>query len=447
MPPLARILRALIVLLVAASAALGISNAALAQDSDDRTVEILQVSGPLDPPVVGAIRDVVEGANERGSELVVVQVHLTSGIAVSPEEVIDLVRRSAVPVVVWVGPGAARAAGAGALFAGLGHVAAVAPGASLGPACPIEASTRCAGESDRQAVADLLSDAAGLSDTAAGALAATIVDAERAVALGIADLSAAGLEPLLVELDGREVATAAGPRTLRVRADEVTIRFHSLGLLRRILHATLDPALVYLVLASVLLLLLFEVFQPGFGVAGVAALLLAPLAVYGLAVLPTAWWAVALLVVGMLLLAVDLAIAGLGAPTALGAAGVAAGSWWLFPSGGPGLRLSAWLVGIVTLASVVFFVFVMTLVLRAQAGPEVDEVGEELVGRVGVVRSTLNPEGHVFVGGALWRARWTSARRGRLRTGSRVRIHGIDDEGVLLAEEAEHEAVGAPDDL
>lgn len=446
MPSLARIPRALIVLLVAASAALGLSNVALAQEADERTVEILQVSGPLDPPVAGAIRDVVEGANEHGSELVVIQVHLTTGIAVSVEDVIDPIRGSEVPVVVWVGPGAARASGAGALLAALGHVTAVAPSASLGPACPLEASARCEEEADRQAVARLVGDAAGLSEPAAGALAATIVDSERAVELGVADLTASGLEPLLVELDGRDVETAAGAKTLRVRADEVTVRFHSLGLVRRILHATLDPTLVYLVLVSVLLLLLFEVFQPGFGVAGVAAIVLAPLALYGLVVLPTVWWAAALLVVGMLLLAVDLAIAGLGAPTALGTAAVAAGSWWLFPAGGPGLRLSAWLVGIVTFAGVVFFVPVMTLVLRAQAGPDIGEVGDELVGRVGVVRSTLNPEGHVFVGGALWRARWTSETRGRLRTGSRVRIHGIDDEGVLLVEEAEHEAIGAPDE-
>jgi membrane-bound serine protease (ClpP class) len=139
-----------------------------------------------------------------------------------------------------------------------------------------------------------------------------------------------------------------------------------------------------------------------------------------------------LIVVGMLLLALDLAIAGLGLPTAGGTVALTAGSWWLFASDHPAMQLSPWLIALVVLTSVIFFVFVMTVVLRAQAGPEVGEVGEDLVGKVGVVRSTMNPEGHVFVGGALWRARWVGDDPGKVKTGTRVRIVANEDATLLV---------------
>jgi membrane-bound serine protease (ClpP class) len=55
-----------------------------------------------------------------------------------------------------------------------------------------------------------------------------------------------------------------------IRADEVEVRFHSLGLVRRLLHAATTAPFIYLLLVVGLGMLLFEVFQPGFGVAGLA---------------------------------------------------------------------------------------------------------------------------------------------------------------------------------
>jgi hypothetical protein len=59
------------------------------------------------------------------------------------------------------------------------------------------------------------------------------------------------------------VVTAAGEVELRLRPDELQVRFHSLGLLRRMLHAAATAPFVYLLLVVGLGMLLFEVFQPG----------------------------------------------------------------------------------------------------------------------------------------------------------------------------------------
>jgi len=86
---------------------------------------------------------------------------------------------------------------------------------------------------------------------------------------------------------------------------------------------------------------------------------------------------------------------------------------------------------------------VMTIVLRAQAGPD-DLAVEQLVGRPGIVRSVLNPEGHVYIDGALWRARWNGDGR-RLKVGKPVRVHGVDG-AVVLVESFDPEAFAALQD-
>ncbi|HEV2785083.1 MAG TPA: NfeD family protein [Solirubrobacteraceae bacterium] len=376
--------------------------AAQGEGAGDGAVEILQLTGTLDPPVVAAIADLVRAADARGSLLVVLQIDAPGSVAVHPATVAAAVQSTRVPVVVWVGPRAARADGAAQELVRVADVAAMS------------------------------SDA-----TVAG------VDAAAAEAAGDVDLVAEALEPLLVDLDGYEVDVGGRATTLRVREDEVTVRFHSLGLLRRVLHAALSPAFVYLLLMAALLLFSFELFQPGFGVAGIAGLLVAPLAIYGIVVLPARWWALALVVVGVVLLAYDLAVAGLGLPTAAGTVALAAGSWWLFAGDDPLLKLSAWIIAFVVVLALVFFVIVMTTVLRAQAGPpDVAAAAAALVGRPGVVRSTLNPEGHVFADGALWRARWVGAATGRVRTGTHVTITGVDEQ-ILLVEAGDQEPAGA----
>lgn len=409
-------------------AARGVSPPPGVSERSVKEVEILHLSGPLDPPLIGAAQQLVSEANRRGSALVVLQLTSPGGIAADVETLLDDIRRSAVPVVVWVGPDGARAAGAAGVLTLGAHLPVMSRQARLGPVCPLNVGQTCTA-AQQQTIRRVV---AGRQPAD---LAEAVYRAPAAERAGLVDLVVDGQLPdLLVELDGRPVVTAAGSTTIDIPRARLAPRLHSLGLLSRTLHSILDPTLVEVLLFAVLLLVAFEVFQPGFGVAGVAGVALAPLVGYGLVVLPAVWWALALVVVGMVLLGLDLAIAGLGVPTLAGAAALTVGAWQLFPGGHPVLRVAPWAVGMLVVASVVFFVVVMTLVLRAQAGPDVAAAGQELVGRLGTVRSTLNPEGHVFVSGALWRARWSDEHRGRVATGTRVRVIGLDETTLLVGE-------------
>lgn len=407
------------------------------------TVDILPVDGYLDPPVADAIRALLGDAAERGSTLVVLQLDHRGAVGVDTAALADDIAASSVPVVVFARPGGTSpvlAGGALELLAAA-DVRAASPDALLGPLAPLDVADGVTAAAEAAALERL-----GARWPEGAALFAedpsqVQLYGDAPAATEALDLLARELEPLLVELDGVTVTAPDGTTSqVQLPSDGVNVRFHSLGLLGRLLHAATTPAFIYLLLVVGLGMLLFEAFQPGFGVAGFAGIITVAIGAFGLTVLPVTWWAVALVVLGLLLYAVDTAVAGFGAVTAGATAVFAAGSYWFYDS--DVIAVDPWLVGLTTLAALVFFVIVMTVVLRAQAGPD-DVAVEELVGRPGIVRSVLNPEGHVFIAEALWRARWTGEGR-RRKVGSPVRVHGVDG-AVLLVEAFDPEAAGGAD--
>jgi membrane-bound serine protease (ClpP class) len=392
-------------------------------------IEILPVSGFIDPPVAAQLRDVIEQAEREGSDLVVVQLDSNGGVSVDVDELLDMIASSPVPVAVLVGPlgTAPDAAGAAGLLWLAADVRVLSSDAAVGPIVPVDLSD---GEGAYPAEARVREyvEAAGGDAELVQRLLTEQVDVQTLVDAGVASFVAQGLEPLLLELDGTTVTVAGQERELRIRGDEVGVRFHSLGLIRRLLHAATTAPFIYLLLVVGIGMLLFEAFQPGFGVAGLAGLITVAIGVFGLTVLPVTWWAVALVVLGLILYGVDTAIAGFGPVTVAATAAFVFGSLEFYAS--DALALSGWLVAATTLSALVFFVFVMTSILRAQAGPEGVAV-DDLVGKPGIVRSVLNPEGHVYIDGALWRARWTGDTK-RAKVGTPVRVHAVDGPVILV---------------
>ena len=436
MSALTAALRRVLLVAVLASLTLGfVASVAVAQDVDDvddavdrRRVEILPLRGGfIDPPVRAQISDVMETAEADGSELVILQYSSGGGVSLDLDEVLAEFEAATVPVAVLVGPlgTGAEAAGAAGLLWLAADVRAVSTDASIGPLDPADLAD-LGGDYPIEERATALIRAADGDPAIAGRLVDHAVSAEELLDAEVASFVTPGIEPLLVELDG--VAVAPGEPELQLGADQVEVRFHSLGLIRRVLHAATTAPFIYLLLVVGLGMLLFEVFQPGFGVAGLAGVVTAAIGVFGLFVLPVTWWAVALVVLGLILYAVDTAIAGFGPVTIAATVAFAVGSWQFYAA--DALALNGWLIAATTLAALVFFVFIMTSLLRAQAGPEGVSV-EDLVGRPGIVRSVLNPEGHVYIDGALWRARWTGDRK-RAKVGTPVRVHDVDGAVVLV---------------
>jgi membrane-bound serine protease (ClpP class) len=249
------------------------------------------------------------------------------------------------------------------------------------------------------------------------------------------------LKTMVAALDGLEHTGADGePAVLRTveattTADGtvqiepvVTVVMSKLSLVDQIFHSVASPSIALLLFLVGMVLLVFEFYTAGVGIAGVVGAGSLILACTGLAALPTRPWAVALLIGSMLAFAVDVQV---GIPrfwTAVGTAGTVFGSWWLFESL-PGATLRpSWITLIAAIGGVVIaFTAGMPSMVRTRfATPTIGR--EWMIGEVGEVVTAVDPDGVVTVGKAQWRARTNRATP--VAAGEQVRVAAID--GVTL---------------
>ncbi len=393
-------------------------------------VDVVEVSGVIDATISEYIANEIRSANRRRAELLVISISSAGGLNIRTESLLRLIEGSATPIAVFVGPQRAQAAGTAALLVAASHVAVIGPSGRLGPAHPTNLAIdpkSPRGRALHTATKEQIDRFAAARGRAPGVYLDRSIPQTRAILERQVDFAATGVDELLRKANGRTVNTAAGDRTLRLESDAVDLRFHKPGPWRRVVHSLINPSLVYILLIAGVLLIVFEIFQPGFGVAGVTGALLLVGAVYGLIALPTALWAIFAFAAGCVLLSLDVAVDGLGLPTYVGLAGFTAGSAGLFSAPADELRIAWWLWVLGGVLAFVFFVPVMTVVRRARQ-PINRNVDASLVGRPGQVRSMLNPEGYVWVADAIWRAR--SDGDERIRVGEDVTVTGID--GVVL---------------
>lgn len=415
----------------------------------EHVVEIVEVRGVIDPTTAGYLTETIDAAIESGAEVVIIQLDTPGGLDVSMREMVQKILRSPVPVVVWVGPPGARAASAGVFLVYASHVAAMAPGTNLGAAHPVDLGGDLSGTVEKKAVNDATAflrslaeqrgrDVEFAEEAVRESASLTATEAKRR---GVIEILSPTIGDLLRQLDGLTVATEAGERTLVTEVsegdqDRVVLSFHKLGLLRRILHAVTDPTIAYLLLILGFWAIVFELSQPGFGIAGVAGAVSLILAFYALAILPVNLAALLLVLLGLALFTVDVLTAGLGVFTVGGTLALTFGSFLLF-AGSPAIDVSPWVIGIVVAASVLFFGFAMTVAMRARRRQTI--TGQEgMIGLVGVTRADLSPEGQVLLKGALWKAR---AVDGPIGKGRPVRVRRIDGLTLLVEEERKGEEI------
>jgi membrane-bound serine protease (ClpP class) len=75
--------------------------------------------------------------------------------------------------------------------------------------------------------------------------------------------------------------------------------------------------------------------------------------------------------------------------------------------------------------SAISFYFITRKVLAAHRDPHVRTGTEEMIGSSAEARSSIDPEGRVWLGGTIWSAR-LAAGSGPVRLGDRVRIEAVD---------------------
>ncbi len=356
-------------------------------------IDVIEVSGLLDPISVDFMSGSLREAERDSVEALVIRLDSTGSVAPDAQlrRLIDDVGAASVPVAVWVGPGKeARATGRAFDLFSAAQVRGVAPRSVVG--------TQRAADALRQKVATVS--------------AATLGD----FIVGIGGLEGIEVPTTVIRREGRPPQRQLSPAA--------QVRFDEPSLLAQMLHAVATPSAAYLLLVVGLMLVLFEFFTAGIGVAGAVGAVSLVLSGYGLGVLPTRPGALLLVGIGIVGYGIDVQAGAPRAWTVIGTLAFVAGSFFLFTDGvSVPLILVAGAIGAVAL----FMVAGMPAMVRTRfSTPTIGR--ESMLGEEGTALSDVDPDGVVTVRQAPWRARTNRATP--IRAGETIRVAGID--GLLL---------------
>jgi membrane-bound serine protease (ClpP class) len=370
------------------------------------------VDGPITPATASFLTEAIARAGSDGAAALVVELDTPGGLLTSTRTIVKDVLASPVPIVVYVAPSGAGAGSAGVFITLAGHVAAMAPGTSIGAAHPvggqgedIKGDMGEKVESFTAAFSESIARQRGRNvDWAVKAVRESVsASADEAARLKVVDLVAADLGALLERIEGRTVDVAGAKRTLQLKP--VELRTYEMRFSQRILSVLADPNVAYLLMMAGLLGLYVEFTNPGVMFPGVAGGICLLLALTAMQVLPLNYGALALIGLGIALLVAEAFLPTFGIVGVGGFVSFVLGSLFLFDSGEAGDEVRvAWSVILGAGGGLAAFVLLVgAVVARRRVGPP--RLGAEgMIGVIGTAVGPLAPAGTVRVRGEYWTA-------------------------------------------
>jgi membrane-bound serine protease (ClpP class) len=356
----------------------------------------------------------IRAADEAGAALTVITLRTPGGLVDSTLEINEAMLAARVPVVVWVGPSGSRAASAGFLITIAADVVAMAPGTHIGAAHPVSGGAPLDETMAQKSAEDVAAHARSLAERRGRnvKLAEEAVFDSRSFTANeaidasppLADLMASDLDDLLAKLDGYTVR----------RFDEREVTLHTAGAeivfvpmtwRQRLLSGIAHPQVAYLLFSLGTLGLTIELWNPGAIVPGVVGGLCLLLAFFAFQILPVNYAGLLLILFGLLLLVLEIKVAGFGLLAVGGVTSLIFGSLMLFDSPVPGLRLGLGFVLPLVLAFSAIVLFLVRLAVKAQRRrAATGEAG--MVDELGVALGGIEPgtTGRVAVHGEIWNA-------------------------------------------
>ncbi len=471
---------------------------------------------PITPGVDRYLQRAIRQAEQRGAECLVVVLDTPGGLLDSTRSIVKQFLATDACVVVYVAPSGSRAASAGVFITLASHVAAMAPGTTIGAAHPVQtgvlpfqspdqqppspdqqdeqdeqdeqdkppkdkpskdeaerpADESKDGEFEEEESGEAARDAEGqspaaakppenseakaktnaeteaedkededdgveeprrprtvmeekvLNDTVAWVRAlarlrgrnvewatravkqSVSVTAEEAAEERVVEILAEDLDDLLAKLDGREVSLPQGPRELNTAGatvEEVEMWWGEL-----VLAMVSRPNVAFLLMIFGFYGVLFELYSPGWGVAGTLGVVCLLLAMFGLAVLPVNYLGLALIAVALLLFVAEVFVTSFGALTVGGVVCLVLGGIMLVDSPAGFLRVSPAVVVPLAVATAAIVVFLVGGIIRAhRRKPTTGDEG--LIGRTAEAHDDFAPRGDCYVGTVFVRGEWWKA--------------------------------------
>ncbi|MFO7901805.1 MAG: nodulation protein NfeD [Pirellulaceae bacterium] len=297
-----------------------------------------------------------------------------------------------------------------------------------------KASSQPTNASSRKAINDAVAYIRGLAErhgrnaewAERAVTEAATLTASEAVDQNVVDLLAANLPELLTTIDGREVQMESGSRTLHTA--NVAVREIETDWRTELLAIITNPTLAYILLMVGIYGLILEGYNPGSLVPGVIGGVCLLLALYAFQILPVNYAGLALMALGLALIAVELFVPSFGILGIGGVVAVVFGSVILFDADVPGFGINTGLIAGMGLASALVFAMIVYMAARAFRKPRLGG-RDSLIGHQAEAIDTFEDgQGRVHLQGEDWSARAdVPIERGQI-----VRITGMQSEGFVL---------------
>ncbi len=388
---------------------------------DSGPLTVIRIDGSINPASSDYIQQAIRESEEAGARALLMELDTPGGLVTSTQDIIQAMLRSKVPIIVYVSPQGAWAGSAGTFITIAGHVAAMAPGSTIGAAHPVgiggggtpegeegKSQDHAAAKAENMLAAYMKAIAEERDrnvDWAQDAVRNSVaITADRAVELNVIDLVADDRADLLKQLEGREIKV--GGKTQRLAFAGAPTQEIEMDLLTRIFDVLASPDVAVLLFMAGVLGLYVEMNQPGMIFPGVAGAICLLLALIAFQILPFSWVGVLLMLVGLGLMVAEAFVTSFGLLFASGAACMLLGGSMLFDRPElSDLNVSFWPVLVPAVGGMGAFGALVVFAVGRSMGRRQESGVYELVGMEGVARTAIDPSGTVFIRGEFWTAR------------------------------------------
>jgi len=373
----------------------------------------ITVNAPIHPITSEYIQKSLEKADRENASLIIISLNTPGGLDTSMREIIEKILSTETPVVAFVSPSGARAASAGFFIGVACDLFVMAPGTNTGAAHPVGVSIT--GQQMDETMADKVThDAASYIKSIAEKRGRNIKMAEDAVREslsytekeayegGLIDLIAKDEQEIIDFFHNKTIQKFDGEERVLDLQDEEVVDL-PMTARQKFLLTISNPNLAYILLMLGLLGLYFEFSNPGAILPGVLGGLCLLVAIFSFQILPINYVGLILILLSIGLFILEIKVQSYGILSVGGILAMVIGSIMLIDAPIPELRPSLKFIIPVAIGLSLIFLFLIILAVRVHMRKAV--TGKEgLIGKIGVARTELNPEGKVFVHGEIWDA-------------------------------------------
>ncbi|MDZ4785624.1 MAG: nodulation protein NfeD [bacterium] len=401
-------------------------------------VAILKMNMGIFPGTAEYLKSAIDEGTKNGAKAILIELDTPGGMLQTSQEMVKMMFESPVPIIIYVSPTGSTATSAGVFLTMAAHIAAMAPGTTIGAAHPvtgdgknIDSDMRAKAENITMAMVRSISEQRGRNGAWAEKAvkeSASLTESE-ALKQDVIDLIAKDQNDLLRSIKGKKIKLAGKEISLEDlsllprKTLEMSIR-------PKVLNTLSDPNVVQLLWLAATTALSIELYNPGAILPGVVGVICLILALASYQIIPVNIGGIALLVVGVLLIGAEMFITS-GVLAVGGIIAIVLGSIYLIDVAQvPGINVSMPLILSTALSLGALLSYIAFAVVRSQK-KKVTSGQEGLIGLIGTAVENVSNTGRVFVNGEYWSA---ECSRGIIEKDAEIRVLSIKPGMILEVE-------------